>query len=95
MLDATRNGTPSLIVKGSGRAADLISDCVLLRYAHLHEYHVDAGHRDDRQNQVLNFFCLSVCLCVCLSLCRSSYLSLCLSLSSLSVILSLSLCPSL
>ena len=55
VMEATLNGTPALVVRGSGKAADLIADCTLMRYAASHECFVGAPHRDHRQRRLHEF----------------------------------------
>jgi hypothetical protein len=50
---AARAGTPCLLVRGSGKAADMISDAVLLRYAQIHPAYLK--HRNPVQRQFWDF----------------------------------------
>jgi len=52
-LLATQAGTPSLFVRGSGKAADLISDAVLLRFTSIHPAFVK--HRSALQCSLWDF----------------------------------------
>ena len=52
-LLATRAGTPSLFVRGSGKAADLVSDAVLLRFTSIHPAFVK--HRSSLQCSLWEF----------------------------------------
>jgi len=56
VLDNAKNGTPTLLVKGSGKASDFISDCQLLRYSPRHQYYRDTTLRCHRQKQLQSFF---------------------------------------
>jgi hypothetical protein len=56
VLDATSNGTPSLLVRGSGQASDLIADCVLARYSPDHPLGVKISKRDTKQTLLMRFF---------------------------------------
>jgi len=51
--EAASNGTPSLLVRGSGKAADLIADCVLARYSPDHELGQEASSRDENQKLLM------------------------------------------
>ena len=42
-------------MRGSGKAADLLADCVLMRCSPKHEYHVEYAHRDERQRELMEF----------------------------------------
>ena len=53
MLHTARAGTPCLLVRGSGKAADMISDAVLVRYAENHPAYVK--HRSALQRQFWEF----------------------------------------
>jgi len=55
VLDNGKNGTPTLILKGSGKASDLISDCQTLRYSPRHKYHKDPTLICCRQKQLQSF----------------------------------------
>jgi len=53
--DDTSNGTPVLLLRGSGKAADLIADCVLARYSPDHELGKEASVRDWKQKLLMEF----------------------------------------
>ena len=53
VFESVKNATPNLLVRGSGRAADLLSDFVLLRYSESHSAHV--LHRDYKQKKLYHF----------------------------------------
>jgi hypothetical protein len=55
-LRTTRAGIPSLFVRSSGKAADLVSDAVLLRYTSIHPAFVK--HRSSLQSSLWDFFVL-------------------------------------
>ena len=55
VLDAARNGTPCLVVRGSGKAADLIADCVLMRFSPEHDLGLEVTARDERQKDLISF----------------------------------------
>ena len=55
-LNTVQTGTASLLVRGSGKAADLLSDTVLLRYTHRHPAHIK--HRSPLQGALWDFFVL-------------------------------------
>jgi hypothetical protein len=55
-LRTTQAGIPSLFVRSSGKAADLISDAVLLRYTSIHPAFVK--HRSSLQSSLWDFFVL-------------------------------------
>ena len=55
VLEAACNGTPCLLVRGSGKAADLIADCVLARYSQDHELGQEASARDENQKLLMAF----------------------------------------
>jgi hypothetical protein len=55
-LRTTLAGIPSLFVRSSGKAADLVSDAVLLRYTSIHPAFVK--HRSSLQSSLWDFFVL-------------------------------------
>ena len=56
VADATANFTPSLLVRGSGKAADLMSDCVLMRFGPQHDHYTQPLDRDRKQRLLMSFF---------------------------------------
>ena len=56
VLHAVQNGTPSLLVLGSGKAADLISDAVMLQFPPSHPAYL--RHRKPRQERFWEFLCM-------------------------------------
>jgi flagellar biosynthesis GTPase FlhF len=55
-LKTVQTGTASLLVRGSGKAADLLSDVVLLRYTPRHPAHIK--YRSPLQDALWHFFVL-------------------------------------
>ena len=55
VLDATCNGTPALIVRGSGKAADLIADCELMKYSPEHDRGIQPDSWDQNQKRLMAF----------------------------------------
>ena len=53
VLHSAKGGTPVLLVRGSGKAADLISDAVLLQYAGSHPAYIK--HRNHAQGEFWQF----------------------------------------
>jgi len=51
-MEATLNGTPALLVKGSGKAADVIADCVLMRFTFSHKHYIQPEHRTEDQTKL-------------------------------------------
>jgi len=87
-LQAANTGTPCLLVRGSGKAADLISDAVMLQFRPGHPAHV--RQRDTSQQCFWEFLTLcgveqeaenssgcyhwgTVCICMCYIVCDLCY----------------------
>ena len=55
VLDAVNNGTASILVRGSGKAADLLADAVLIRFAKGHKHFIPPGKLEQNQRSFLRF----------------------------------------